>query len=181
MCESGGGRAPGALTRDEADPFGAVPAICRAPGARARQGLRPDGPVAEEGPDAGWHPIAALPEGRCVGPQVAAQPTIAAGDSPEGLGGEPSSAMPCGVAPRPAPSGPTARHGLDRGGDRAASGAMRVVAVGRLGADGRARAHVARKMSEGRPRLEATRCVKRHIAREPHRDVIAQNRMSKAA
>lgn len=115
------------------------------------------------------------PEGRCVGPQVAAQPTVTAGDNPERPRGEPSSAMPCGAAPRPASSGPTARHGLDRGGDRAASGAMRVVAVGRLGADGRTRAHVARKMSEGRPRLDAmrqamrrARALPRHHRPGPH-------------
>lgn len=106
---------------------------------------------------------------------------ITAGDNPERLRSESSSAMLCGVAPRPASSGLTTRRRLNKGGGRAASSAIRIVAVGRLGADGRTRAYAARKMSGGHSEPEAIRCVKRCIARELYYDIIARNRMLKTA
>lgn len=69
----------------------------------------------------------------------------------------------------------------NKGGGRAANSAIRIVAVGRLGADGRTRAYAARKMSGGHSEPEAIRCVKRYIARELYYDIIARNRMLKTA
>src|SRR3954452_7546217 len=55
-----------------------------------------------------------------VGPEVAAQLLITAGDNPHRLHSEAAFAMLTGVAPLPASSGKTNRHRLNRGGDRQA-------------------------------------------------------------
>ena len=70
-----------------------------------------------------------------------------------------------GVAPIPASSGRTDRHRLDRGGNRQLNCALHRIAVtqGRVDAD--ARAFLAKKAAEGKGRMEALRCLKRHLAR----------------
>ena len=107
-----------------------------------------------------------LVECSCVGPQPAAQPMATAGDDPERLRSEAAFSMPCGVAPMPVSSGMACRRRLDRGGGRQASSAVRIMAVGRLRTDERAKDHVARKMAEGHAKMEAIRRLKRYIARE---------------
>lgn len=107
-----------------------------------------------------------LVECSCVGPQSAAQPMATVGDDPERPRSEAAFSMPCGVAPMPASSGMACRRRLDRGGDRQASSAIRIMAVGRPRTDERAKGYVARKMAEGRTKMEAIRCLKRYIARE---------------
>ena len=102
----------------------------------------------------------------CVGPQSAARPMATAGDDPERLRSEAAFAMPCGVAPMPASSGMACRRRLNRGGDRQANSAVRIMAIGRLRTDGRTKGYVARKMAEGHAKMEAIRCLKRYIARE---------------
>ena len=102
----------------------------------------------------------------CVGPQSAARPMATAGDDPERLRSEAAFAMPCGVAPMPVSSGMACRRRLDRGGDRQANSAVRIMAIGRLRTDGRTKGYVARKMAEGHAKMEAIRCLKRYIARE---------------
>ncbi|GAB3333902.1 IS110 family transposase [Micromonospora halotolerans] len=56
-----------------------------------------------------------------VGPEVAGQLLVTAGDNPHRLRTEAAFAMLCGVAPLPASSGKTHRHRLNRGGDRQAN------------------------------------------------------------
>ena len=58
------------------------------------------------------------------------------------------------------------RHRLNRGGDRAANSALRIIAIGRLRTDARTKAYMARRITEGHSKLEAVRCLKRYIARE---------------
>jgi len=87
--------------------------------------------------------------------------------------------MLCEVTPRPASSGLTTRHRLNRGAGRAANSAIHIVAPGRLRIDERIHTDIARKMSKGHSKLEAIRCVKRYTARELYYDIIAQNRMLK--
>lgn len=60
----------------------------------------------------------ALREAYGVGPDVAAQLLITAGNTPERLSSEASFAALCGAAPVPASSGKTHRHRLSRGGNR---------------------------------------------------------------
>jgi len=73
------------------------------------------------------------------------------------------------------------RHGLNRGGDRAANSAIHIIAVGRLRTDERTRAFVDRKMSEGHTKTEAIRCLKRYIAREVYYVIKEQNRSINSA
>ncbi len=107
-----------------------------------------------------------LVECSCVGPQSAAQPMATVGDDPERLRSEAAFSMLCGVAPMPVSSGMACRRRLDRGGGRQASSAVRIMAVGRLRTDERAKDYVARKMAEGHAKMEAIRCLRRYIARE---------------
>ena len=113
----------------------------------------------------------------CVGPQSAAQPMVAVGDNPERLRSEAAFAMPCGVAPMPASSGMACRRRLNRGGDRQANSAVRIMAIGRLRTDERTKDHVARKMAEGHTKMEAIRCLKRYIAREMHYAIKKQRKL----
>jgi transposase len=70
-----------------------------------------------------------------------------------------------GVAPIPASSGNRTRYRLDRGGNRQLNCALHRIAVtqGRFHAP--AREFLARKQAEGKSRMEALRCLKRHLAR----------------
>ena len=75
--------------------------------------------------------------------------------------------MLCGTSPIPASSGRSSgRHRLNRGGDRQANRAIHEIARARMAHDPRTRAYVARKMSEGKAKREAVRCLCRYIARE---------------
>jgi transposase len=101
-----------------------------------------------------------------IGHAGAAQLLLTAGDNPERLRSEAGFAALCGVSPVPASSGKTARHRLNRGGDRAANSALHIIAIGRLRTDARTKAYVAKRITEGHSKLEAIRCLKRYIARE---------------
>jgi transposase len=73
-----------------------------------------------------------------------------------------------GVAPIPVSSGRTDRHRLDRGGNCQLNRALHVVAITR-GLGPGTRAYLQRKEAEGKTRIEAMRCLKRHLARRYHR------------
>ncbi len=70
-----------------------------------------------------------------------------------------------GTAPIPASSGKTQRHRLHRGGDRQLNRALHIIALSRANTDPDTRAYLARKHAEGKTKLEAIRCLKRHLAR----------------
>jgi transposase len=74
-----------------------------------------------------------------------------------------------GVAPISVSSGRHDRHRLDRGGNRQLNRALHVVAITRGRIDPQTRAYLARKEAEGKSRIEAMRCLKRHLARHYHR------------
>lgn len=101
-----------------------------------------------------------------VGPEVAAQLLITAGDNPRRLTDQASFALLAGVAPLQASSGRTQRHRLNRGGDRQANRALHTVALSRMSHDQRTRDYVARRTAEGLSKPEIMRCLKRYIARE---------------
>jgi transposase len=71
-----------------------------------------------------------------------------------------------GTAPIPASSGKTVRHRLHRGGDRQLNRAIHIIALGRAKLDPATRAYLERRQTEGKTKLEAIRCLKRHIARQ---------------
>ncbi|HSS23013.1 MAG TPA: IS110 family transposase [Mycobacterium sp.] len=101
-----------------------------------------------------------------IGPDNACALLIAAGDNPDRLRSEASFAALCGVSPLEASSGRTSRRRLNRGGDRQANSALYRIALSRLRWDARTRDYLARRITEGKTRREAIRCLKRYIARE---------------
>ena len=101
-----------------------------------------------------------------VGPDVASTLLLAAGDNPERLANERSFASLCGVSPVQASSGKTHRHRLNRGGDRQANAALWRIALVRLNCDQRTKDYLAKRVSDGKSKTEAIRCLKRYIARE---------------
>ena len=108
-----------------------------------------------------------------VGPQVAAQLVVTAGDNPERLRSDAALAHLCGVAPLPASSGRTDRHRLNRGGDRHANNAIHTIALTRMRHDPRTRAYVQRRTAQGLSKKEIIRCLKRYIVREIHTALLA--------
>ena len=77
-----------------------------------------------------------------------------------------------GVAPVPASSGRRDRHRLDRGGNRQLNCALHRIAVTQGRVHPPAREFLARKQAEGKSRMEALRCLKRHLARRVWRLLI---------
>jgi len=70
-----------------------------------------------------------------------------------------------GTAPIPASSGNTKRHRLHRGGDRQLNRALHIIALSKARTDPATRAYLDRRHAEGKTKLEAIRCLKRHLAR----------------
>lgn len=110
-----------------------------------------------------------------VGPDTAAALLLAVGDNPDRLASEASFAALCGVSPVEASSGKTQRRRLNRGGDRRANSALYIIVIARLRWDTRTRGYVERRVTEGKTRREAIRCLKRYVARELYQ-VIAEAR-----
>lgn len=101
-----------------------------------------------------------------VGPQVAAQLLITAGDNPTRLASERAFARLAGVAPLPASSGRTVSHRLNRGGDRQANRALHTVVLTRMRHHQPTQGYLARRTTEGKSRKAIMRCLKRYLARE---------------
>jgi transposase len=78
-------------------------------------------------------------------------------------------ARTAGVAPIPVSSGRRDRHRLDRGGNRQLNLAFHRLAVNRARHDPATAAYLVRKQAEGKTRMEALRCLKRHLARRVHK------------
>ena len=108
----------------------------------------------------------------CCGTVGAADLVISAGENASRFGTEARFAKHCGVAPIPASSGKTSgRMRLNRGGDRRANRALHEIVVRRMRIDEETMAYVERRCSgrRGLTRKEATRCLKRYVAREVYR------------
>ncbi|MFE3000843.1 IS110 family transposase [Nocardia sp. NPDC059246] len=106
-----------------------------------------------------YHPI--LLDTYGVGPDTAAALLIAAGDNPERLHSEASFAALCGASPVEASSGKSQRHRLNRGGDRQGNCALHRIVLSRLRWDQRTRDYLDRRITNGKTRREAIRCLKR--------------------
>jgi transposase len=81
-----------------------------------------------------------------------------------------------GVAPIPASSGKRIRHRLDRGGNRQLNCALHRIAVTQGRVHPPAREFLAKKQAEGKSRMEALRCLKRHLARRVWRLLLESER-----
>ena len=101
-----------------------------------------------------------------VGPEVAAELLVCAGDNPARLHSEAAFAALCGTSPVEASSGKTRRHRLNRGGDRHANAALHRIVIVRLRWHQPTRDYVARRTAQGKTKKEILRCLKRYIARE---------------
>jgi transposase len=110
-----------------------------------------------------------------IGTHHAATLLVLAGDNPERLNNEASFASLCGVSPIEASSGKVVRHRLNRGGNRDANRALHMICVVRMGSDRRTQQYVARRTAEGKSKREIMRCLKRYIAREVYRVLVAPN------
>jgi transposase len=116
--------------------------------------------------------IAALVDGKApelvelvgCGPLSAAK-ILAETAGVERFGSDAKLARLAGVAPIPASSGRRQRHRLDRGGNRQLNCALHRIAVNQGRRHEPARKFLAKKEAEGKSRMEALRCLKRHLAR----------------
>jgi transposase len=103
-----------------------------------------------------------------VGPIVAAQ-VIVAWSHRGRVRSEAAFARLAGVAPIPASSGHTIRHRLSRGGDRQLNRALHTVVLHRRLHDPATREYIARRVAEGKSKRDATRLLKRYLARHLYR------------
>jgi transposase len=103
-----------------------------------------------------------------VGPIVAAQ-LIVAWSHRGRVRSEAAFARLAGVAPIPASSGQTTRHRLSRGGDRQLNRALHTVVLHRRQHDPTTKAYIERRLADGKSRRDATRLLKRYLARHLHR------------
>jgi transposase len=97
---------------------------------------------------------------------TAAERLIRVGDNPERIRSEAAFAKLCGACPVPASSGKTARHRLNRGGNRQANAALDRVVIVRLRSHPPTLAYLHKRLAEGLTKREITRCLKRFVARE---------------
>ena len=103
-----------------------------------------------------------------VGPIVAAQ-LIVTWSHRDRVRNEAAFARLAGVAPLPASSGQTIRHRLSRGGDRQLNRALHTVILHRRHHDPATRDYIARRLAEGKSTRDATRILKRYLARHLYR------------
>ena len=116
--------------------------------------------------------VPALLDEAGVGPIVAAQ-LIVSWSHHDRVRSEAAFARIAGVAPLPASSGQTIRHRLSRGGDRQLNRALHTVILHRRLHDGATRDYIARRVAEGKSARDATRILKRYLARHLYR--VMQN------
>lgn len=107
-----------------------------------------------------------------IGPDCAAVLLVAAGDNPGRMRSEAAFSMLCGASPVDASSGRQVRHRLNRGGNRQANAALHRIVCVRMRWHEPTRAYVARRLSEGKTKKEAMRCLKRYVAREVYNILV---------
>ena len=103
-----------------------------------------------------------------VGPIVAAQLLVAWSHHGR-VRSEAAFARLAGAAPVPASSGQTTRQRLSRGGDRQLNRALHTVILHRRHHDPATQEYIARRVAEGKSRRDATRLLKRYLARHLYR------------
>jgi transposase len=105
-----------------------------------------------------------------IGPDIAAELLVTAGDNTDRIRSEAALAKLCGACPLPASSGKTSgRHRLNRGGNRQANAALYRAVVVRMRWHPPTIAYVERRTAEGLSKKEIIRCLKRYVVREVYR------------
>jgi transposase len=109
----------------------------------------------------------ALVESFGIGPDIAGELLVAAGDNTDRVRSDAAFAKLCGVCPVPTGSGMTGgRHRLNRGGNRQANSALYRAVIVRMRWHAPSIAYVERRTAEGLTKKEIIRCLKRYLARE---------------
>ena len=103
-----------------------------------------------------------------VGTILAAQ-VLLSWSHPGRLPSEAAFARLAGVAPIPASSGQTIRYRLDRSGDRKLNRTLHLILLTRKRSHAPTIDYIQRRLEEGKTRREATRCLKRYLARNLYR------------
>ena len=103
-----------------------------------------------------------------IGPLLAAQIVLAWSHRGR-VANEAAFAKLAGAAPIPASSGQTIRHRLDRNGDRQLNRALHQIVLTRRRTHRPTIDYIERRVREGKSRREATRCLKRYLARNLYR------------
>jgi transposase len=103
-----------------------------------------------------------------VGPLLAAQVVLSWSHAGR-IVSEAAFARLAGVAPIPASSGQTIRYRLDRSGDRQLNRALHQILITRRRTHPPTISYIERRISEGKTRREANRCLKRYLARGLYR------------
>lgn len=103
-----------------------------------------------------------------VGPHAAAQLVLSWSHRGR-ISSEAAFARLAGVAPIPASSGQTIRYRLDRSGDRKLNRALHMILLTRKRSHPATIAYIERRIQEGKTRREASRCLKRYLARNLYR------------
>ncbi|HEX6516114.1 MAG TPA: IS110 family transposase [Nocardioidaceae bacterium] len=116
-----------------------------------------------------------------IGPDAAAEMLIVAGDNPARIRSDAAFAKLCGACPIPASSGITHRHRIFRGGHRHANAALYRIVIVRLRWHQPTIDYVARRTAQGLSKKDIIRCLKRFVAREVYRALLADHAAREAA
>lgn len=108
-----------------------------------------------------------------VGTHTAASLLVCAGDNPDRLEAEGSFAHLTGSAPLDASSGRQLRHRLNTGGNRDANSALHRIVITRMATHDDTKLYVKRRTAEGKTKREIIRCLKRYLARDIFKNLIA--------
>ena len=116
-----------------------------------------------------------------IGVDAAAEMLIVAGDNPGRVRSDAAFAKLCGACPLPASSGATHRHRLSRGGHRQANAALYRIVIVRLRWHQPTLDYAARRTAQGLSKRDIIRCLKRFVAREVYRALLADHRARRPA
>ncbi len=105
-----------------------------------------------------------------IGPDIAGELLVAAGDHTDRIRSESAFAKLCGVAPIPAGSGKTSgRHRINRGGTRQANAALYRTVIVRMRWHEPTIAYVKKRTADALSKRDIVRCLKRFLVREVYR------------
>lgn len=102
---------------------------------------------------------------------------IVAGDNPDRITSEAAFAKMAGISPLPASSGLTSgKYRINHGGNRQLNSAIFRVVICRMRTHEATEKYVAKKLSEGKTKKDAIRCLKRYLIRSIYRQLISTHK-----
>ena len=110
----------------------------------------------------------------CIGPDTAAEILIAVGDNPQRIRSEAALAKLAGISPVPAGSGMNSgKHRINHAGHRQPNAAIYRVVIARMRYHQPTIDYVTQRTSEGKPKRDIIRCLKRYVIREVYQLIKA--------